>query len=439
MGRALRRTLGGVALAGAVAIAAPFLVPVSHFIPELTRVASEKLGQPVSIEELTLHLVPIPRIVARRITVGSKAQVLIGELEIEPDLLSLLRGPRTVRLIRADRVAIDEAALLIPRGMPKGRPGEPVLVRRLVLTTVKLNHSKLDLPLFDVDMLLGEGLHVREARVETRDGSLKLLAEASGPGAAISVLLSATNWTLPIGAPLMFDALAAQGTLHGQQLDLGRIEAELYGGKLVGAAQADWGKQWQLTGKAQLAGVDLVPVQKALGRPGRLSGRLKADAAFSTNAKTPAELRDGLIVDGPFEVVGGIYRGVDLSRVGELAGERRSGDATTFEELKGNLELRGQHVKLKQLCMRSPKVVAGGNVEISADKSLSGRLDISMAQTGGFVGVPVALGGTTDEPSMRPSKGYLIGVAIGTVLLPGLGTSIGSSLGGQIERTSDCK
>jgi hypothetical protein len=144
-------------------------------------------------------------------------------------------------------------------------------------------------------------------------------------------------------------------------------------------------------------------------------------------------------VDGPFEVVGGIYRGVDLSRVGELAGERRSGDATTFEELKGNLELRGQHVKLNQLCMRSPKIVAGGNVEISADKSLSGRLDISMAQTGGFVGVPVALGGTTDEPSMRPSKGYLIGVAIGTVLLPGLGTSIGSSLGGQIERTSDCK
>jgi hypothetical protein len=96
-------------------------------------------------------------------------------------------------------------------------------------------------------------------------------------------------------------------------------------------------------------------------------------------------------------------------------------------------------VKLNQLCMRSPKIVAGGNVQIASDKTLSGRLDISMAQTGGLVGVPVSLGGSTDDPSMLPSKGYLIGAAIGTVLLPGIGTSIGSSLGGRIGGTSDCK
>jgi hypothetical protein len=84
-------------------------------------------------------------------------------------------------------------------------------------------------------------------------------------------------------------------------------------------------------------------------------------------------------------------------------------------------------------------VVAGGNVEIAADRALSGKLDVSVAQTGGFLGVPVSLGGTTDEPSVRPSKGYLIGAAIGTVLLPGIGTSIGSSLGGRIEGTSDCR
>jgi hypothetical protein len=438
MGKVLRWALGGVALAVAVAIAVPFLVPVSHLIPEITRFASERLAQPVAMEDLTLHLLPTPRVIGHRISVGRRKQLLIGELEIVPELRSLFVGPRSLRLVRASRVVLDESALAIPRGMPKRRADERVLVRRLVLNSVKFKHATLDVPIFNVDMKLGEAQRMREARFETTDGTLRLVVRPKRDDAT-TLRLSATHWTLPVGAPLTFDRLAAEGTLRGQQLDVSRIEAVLYGGRLVASAQADWGKQLSFAGRAQLAGIDLVPVQKALGKPAKLSGRLKADTAFSSHAKTPAELRDALALDGPFEVLGGVYQGVDLSRAGELAGERRAGDATNFEELRGTLELRGERVRLSELCVRSPKIVAGGNVEIAADKSLSGKLDIAVAQTGGIVGVPVALGGTTDEPSMRPSKGYLIGAAIGTVLLPGIGTSLGLTLGGQIQRTSDCR
>ena len=97
----------------------------------------------------------------------------------------------------------------------------------------------------------------------------------------------------------------------------------------MGSAQVDWGKQLSFAGKAQLAGVDLASLQKALGKPAKLSGRLKADAAFSTHAKTPAELREGLTLDGPFEVLGGVYQGVDLSRAGELAGIAPTGIKAT--------------------------------------------------------------------------------------------------------------
>ena len=437
MGKAVRSTLGGIALAVAFALAVPLLVPMSYFIPEITQIASERLGQPVEIEDLTLHLLPTPRVIAHRITVGRKSEIMIGELEVVPELHSLIHGPRSLRLVRASRVAFDEGAFAIPHGMPK-RKDEPMPVKRLVLATVKFNHPKVDVPIFDVDVKLGERLRVREARFETVDGSLTLVVRPGGDGTT-ALALSASNWTLPVGAPLTFETLAAQGMLKGQSLEVGRIDGRLYGGRLFGNAHADWGKQLQLAGSAQIAGVDLAPVQKALGKPAKLSGRLKADAAFSSNAKTPAELRDALALDGPFEVLGGVYQGVDLSRAGELAGERRLDDATHFEELKGTLELRGERVRLSRLCIRSPKIVAGGDVDIAPDKALSGNLHIAMAQTGGFVGVPVALGGTTDEPSMRPSKGYLLSAAIGTALLPGIGTSIGLTLGGQLERASNCK
>lgn len=437
MGKAVRSTVVGIALAVAFALAVPLLVPGSYFIPEVTRFASERLAQPVEIEDLTLHLLPTPRVIAYRISVGKNGEILIGELEIVPELHSLVVGPRSLRLVRASRVAFDESAFAIQRGIPKDRD-EPVPVRRLILNTVKFNHPKVDVPIFNLDVKLAERRRVREARFETSDGALTLVVRPHGDDTA-GLQLSATHWTLPFGAPLTFDALEAQGTLRGRQLEVAKLEGELYGGRLVGAAHADWAKQLQVSGKAHLAGVDLAPLQKALGRPAKLSGRLKADAEFSTSATTAAGLRGALALDGPFEVVGGIYHGVDLSRAGELIGARRSDDATTFEELKGTLELRGERVRLNQLCIRSPKIVAGGNVDIAPDKALSGKLHIAVARTGGFVGVPVALGGTTDAPSMQPSKSYLLSAAIGTALLPGIGTSIGLTLGGQFERSSGCK
>src|SRR3954470_18506432 len=107
MGKAVRSTLGGIALAGAFALAVPLLVPMSYFIPEITRFASERLSQPVAMEDLTLHLLPTPRIVGHRISGGRKSEILMGELEIVPELHSLILGPRSLRLVRASRVAFD--------------------------------------------------------------------------------------------------------------------------------------------------------------------------------------------------------------------------------------------------------------------------------------------------------------------------------------------
>jgi hypothetical protein len=424
MGRVLGRTLLDALMLLAAAIAAPFLVPLSHFIPGLERIASAELGQPVAVADLQLHIVPVPKLVASGIRVGRRGEVTIGELEILPDVGSLFSGPPTVRLIRAARVEVRESVLRPGRRLPQDQGGEPLAIRRVMLDDILLHHSRLKLPRFNADLQLGEGLRVERAVLESRDRSMRLHVRPGG-----SFDFTARNWMLPVGAPLLFDTVALKGSVKDEEIALSSVEGQIYGGKVAGSMRASWGKQWAVSGNASLAGVDLVPVQKALGKPAKLSGRLNAEASFATQP-------DGLLLNGPFEVQGGAYQGVDLAKAGDLTGHAAADDATPFEELTGVLEIRGRQVRLNELCVRSPKMVAGGTVVISPEQQLSGKLDVSVAKTRGFVGVPVALGGTTSEPSMTTSKGYLIGAVIGTVLAPVIGTTLGAAAGSRLERDS---
>lgn len=396
MGKALRRTLLGAVLMLAAATAVPFLLPWSQFIPGLEREASARLGQPVAIDDLQLYVIPRPKLVASGIRIGRRAEIAIGELEIIPDLGSFFSGQRTLHLIRAARVEVQESVLRAGHRLPAGGgQGEPIAVERVLLEDVAVHHTAFSAPRFDADLALGEGLKLLQASVQARDGTVRLNVRPQG--------------------------------------ELTFVDGQLYGGKLAGSVRTTWGKQWALSGKASLDGVDLVPVQQALGKPARLSGRLHAEADFATQP-------DGLLLNGPFEVQGGAYQGMDLAKAGDLTGQAAVSDATPFEQLSGTVEVRGKQVKLEDLCVRSPKVVAGGTVLISPEQQLSGKLDVSVAKTGGFVGVPVSLGGTTSEPSYTTSKGYLIGAVIGTVLLPGIGTTLGATAASRLERSgSTCK
>jgi hypothetical protein len=424
-------------LAGAV-VAVPYL-PVSRFVPALEELASEKLDQPVSIGEIQVQLVPTPRLIARKVHVGAGSQLVLGELEVILDLQSLASGPPTVRMIRAERVELRTAVLPLPRRKVADGDGQgtPVVVRQLALLGVQLHHPTLKVPPFDADVRLDASSRMEMARLTSRDGTVRMLLKPAGEE-GLAIALNAQRWTLPAGAPLHFDTLALQGTLKGKRLAVERMDGELYGGRMYGTARVEWDRQVQISGWTQLAGVDVVPLQKALGKPAKLSGRLNGDATFSAQARGAGQLHERFLLTGSFELMGGAYQGVDLAKAGDLGG-KRDGGATSFAELRGTLQLRGRHVTLNDLCVRSSSVVAGGIVMIAPDQTLTGRLDVSLPKTGGVVGVPVSLGGTTAQPSMSPTKGYLIGAAIGTVLLPGIGTTIGSSIGARIEPVAGCR
>ncbi len=422
------------------ALAVPFLVPLTGYIPQLTRRVSARIGEPVSITDLRLQLLPTPRLAIVGLKLGRKDEVSIERGSIVPDLLLLFSGEVVLREIRADGVRIKHSALDLLDKLRKGGGGGGILVQHIVLRHVTYEQRALRLPEFNVEVDLSVVPAAAVVRVSTDDGAFQATLDPGRVGRA-RLSISARNWRLPItAAPLAFDQLEASGTLQGSRLALPEVRGKLYGGTLAGSLNLRWGRQWRLDGKAELAGVELIPLQSALGKPARLSGRLTGKVSYSAHASTAAQLGNALVLDAPFEVAGGEWHGVDLSRVAELPlGKLSSGGTTKFEQMKGHLALRGKHVQLNKICVRSPALLAAGNVSIAPDETLSGKLDVSVAKTKGFVGVPVAVSGTTADPSLSLTRAGVIGAVIGTVLLPGIGTSLGLSAGSRFDGRTECQ
>jgi uncharacterized protein involved in outer membrane biogenesis len=400
----MRKILVVLAVLALAAIAVPFLVPMSGFIPELSALASEKFGHPVSMEDLQLRLLPTPRVVAIGVSLGKRRGIRIHEVEIVPDLLSFVSGPVAISVVRAYSVDVEEIVLPVAVSIAKAAAKQPVEVREVQLKDVRLLRSSLRLPPFSVDIQLGEGYRIDGALIEMDEGTLGVRVAPEG-------------------------ARATQV----------RFEGELYGGRLEGSVKVDWARQWQVSGAVALHSVDLVPLQQLRGKPVKLTGRVNADIAFSAYAKTPDVLLETATFDGPFEIFEGAYNGVDLSKAGDLTASRTAGDATLFKELKGQLQVQGANLRISALCARSPNMVAGGHVEIAEDQKLSGKLSVSIARTGGFFGVPVTLSGTAADPGVSPTAGYTIGAVLGTLILPGIGTGLGASAANALEGNSSCK
>ena len=77
---------------------------------------------------------------------------------------------------------------------------------------------------------------------------------------------------------------------------------------------------------------------------------------------------------------------------------------------------------------------ASGNVAMAPSRSLSGRITVDLASSaaGGAIGVPLAVGGSLDAPSVTLTQGALLGAAIGTAIAPGVGTGAGAKLGDRL-------
>ena len=435
----------GIAIGVIVLIlaAVPFFISLNDYIPRIEKEVSARLKEPVKIASIRAAGLPLPHVTVDGITVGKTEDIKVGKVTVTPDLFSLLSATKVIKSVEIDHLVLTQKAIeKIPAWTKTdARPGAPAQPPAVRVETIKIDDAIVKLQKatfgpFDARVKLSATGDPEEASIVTRDGKLRAVIKPEKSSYRIDA--SAKQWKLPVGPAILFDELSIKGVATLKDANLGDVRAKLYGGTVTGKATVGWQKGLQLRGNAEVSQVEIRSLLQALGRPQNMSGRLNAKPVFSASAPNAEQLANALRLETPFNIQNGVLYGMDISKAATsfISKDGAKGGETRFDELLGHLAMDRGTRRLTQLNIVSGSLAADGNVTISPKDELSGRINAKVKAGGlGSAGVPLNVAGTVQSPLLLPTGATMAGAAVGTVILgPGVGTSIGTTIGSGISR-----
>lgn len=432
-----KKILIGMAVVIGLLFVLPFLIPMQAYLHEAEKIASQKLGAPVTIDSAHLYFLPSPRVVASGIAVGEHHELKVEGLVIIPTIGSLLSATKIIDLTISKPV-VNKAALEIVSALTakKTESGEAaaVNIRHIEVDELQLVWPDVKLPVTNVELMLTDANKLQSALIETIDGKLK--ADVTPEGDGHLIVASADKWTLPADLPLLIDKAKVEMHLKGSRLEMPNIDVALYQGKLTGSAALSWEKSWRANGKLKVENLSVKEPTSMVSKSTYLSGHLFGNGNFSASAKEAGQLMDRLRADFRFNVKKGVLHGVDLIKAASLLlkqGQR--GGETEFEEFSGLLNVSGKQYHLRELKISSGLLAANGQIKISPKKELNGTVEVEVKRSVSLAAIPLEVSGTVSNPVVLPSKAALAGAVAGTAVLgPGVGTGLGVKAGGALDK-----
>jgi uncharacterized protein involved in outer membrane biogenesis len=428
--------LAAVGLAAAV----PYLVPLSPFIPGLEAAVASRLHEPVKIGGLRLFVLPLPRIVARDITVGQPPLLRIDTLSARPSMLSLLSQNRVISEVRLEGVRARQPLFKRIAGWVKdaraanGDSKRAFRVGHITLRDGEILFDKFTLKTLNGEARFSEGRPI-EITGSQDDGRLRVVARPDTPE-SWKLDIEARNWSVPVGLPAHFDYLETVALVSATGLASKNVAASLYGGTLSGPLSVGWTQGWAVDGEWELQNVDIGPLAALLKRDIVVSGQLSGHPTFTLTAMEPSKLIDGLRMESDFSVKDASIQKVDLVAAAKnpLNRDAGRGGKTEFKQLSGHLSIDEAGYDLSDLEASSGLLKATGDVSVTRAQKLTGRIDVDLIGTASLVSIPLELGGTPQDISVFPSRAAMAGAVAGSVLLPGIGTAVGIKASQLTER-----
>jgi len=430
-------------LLAAIAFTLHRWIATDDFRQRIEREASAALGVPVALGGLAVDVWPLPAVAVSGIEVKTAAPVTVGRVEVRPLWRPLLSGRLEVATLLVRRAVIpqqgvDAVMLAMQKkktdaaiGKKDGKPAAPPPVDPsggLAVTAFLPRRTVLD----DVTWVSAAGART------TVQAEARLGADGLPDNASFKLLKGHLQG---LQATLVRKDAAADLAATGHEWALkvnvggGTVEGPLGLQRTPGAEGRPESAMWVLKGQLKTRGVEV----SALTAPSKtLTGLLDATTTLQGRAANTGALAEALQTQTTFTVRNAVLDGIDLAKAVQTVGMSRGGQ-TRIDTLAGQVATQGKAAQLSNLVASSGALSATGNVAISPAKALSGSVTVAVdgdskigSALGGAVGVPLTVGGTIDKPEVSLSRSALVGAAIGTALLPGVGTGAGVNIGDRV-------
>ncbi len=394
------------AVLGAAWLAVAWWLPTDEQLAAwLTAEAEERLGVKVTIGSAHWALLPEPVVVVNDFRTQQAQPVVIRQLSAHPNARVLLQ-----RKLVFERIDIDDA--VFPRNSVRAFYAKPGASAPDAGDAVPLEHLEFR----NLTWIYYSGIAVAyDGEIDFDPHWRPRHAELRRPGInpAFTLTLAreadADRWQTRIHV--------GGGTAHGN----------------VGLTTAANGAM-HLSGQSAPHDVEVASALSSFHIRSPVGGKGSGQTVLSADGKSVDELARSLHTRTTFSVNRATVLRFDLDKAISTHGKEHDGQ-TALQELTGQMDTQntdeGMRVTYTGFKARAGTYTATGKATVyHRQVEASGNLDLAE----GAVSVPFTVSGPVAKPKVSVPPGFFAGAAIGTAVLPGIGTVVGARIGGALGR-----
>jgi hypothetical protein len=252
----------------------------------------------------------------------------------------------------------------------------------------------------EADADFGANGALRRIGLRAARGNLSLVPAADGTA---RVSFSLREVSPPFGPPLLFQELAGEGLLKAGAFETTKLEGQIAGGALTGAARLSWSDGIAIDADFDLKNADTAEMLGMVARGFSATGSLALSGRLNLKAPTLDGLADTARLEARFSAQKGEVNNVDLMRAIQSPSARgQRGGRTAFVELSGELMGSGGRLAYRNLRLTSGALTAAGTLDVLPSSDIAGRVGVEIgSRTTVVARGTLTVSGSVKDPVLR--------------------------------------